>query len=139
MNIINYEEFKKMAEYEKFINENSDFGLLKVQVFTAYNAIPIPNTEIIISKTFGDLKVVFFRGVTDSSGIIDNISLPAPISSSASSLEAPNYTIYDLTAINVGYESIKQYAIGMFGGIKVIQYVKMTPEIILEGDNIYGN
>ena len=44
MNIINYEEFKKMAEYEKFINENSDFGLLKVQVFTAYNAIPIPNT-----------------------------------------------------------------------------------------------
>lgn len=128
MTVISYEDFKKMPEYENFIKENPGVGLLKVQAFTAYNAIPIENTEIVISKDFGDTKVVFFRGVTDSSGIIDNISLPTP-AVNVSSYEAPEYTLYDLTAINVLYESIKKYLVGMFSDIKVIQYVKMTPKI----------
>lgn len=138
MNIISFEDFKKMPEYQKFINENTDTGGLKIQAFTAYNAIPIPDTEIMISKDIGNNRVVFFRGFTDSSGIIDNILLPAP-KSVVGSIEAPLYTTYNLTAIHVGYESIKQYSIGMFGGIKVIQYVKMTPEVILEGVEQNGN
>lgn len=137
MNVISYEEFKNTSEYEKFVKENPDIGLLKVQVFTAYNAIPIENTEVVISKDFGDTKVIFFRGITDSSGIIDNISLPAP-SVNISSYDAPEYTLYDLTAINVLYESIKQYLVGMFGEVKVIQYVKMTPKMD-EGMSNYGS
>lgn len=137
MNVISYEEFKKTSSYESFAKENPTMGLLKVQVFTAYNAIPIENTEVVISKDFGDTKVIFFRGVTDSSGIIDNISLPAP-SVNVSSYEAPEYTLYNLTAINVLYESIKQYLVGMFGNVKVIQYVKMSPKTN-EVINNYGN
>ena len=135
--IISYDEFMRLDEYQDFINENPDMGTLKVQVFTAYGAIPISDTDILISKDIGSYRVVFFRGRTDSSGIIDNISLPAP-SVNVSSYEAPEYTLYNLTAINVLYESIKQYLVGMFGNVKVIQYVKMTPksnEVI----NNYGN
>ena len=36
--------------YQDFIRENPDVGYLKVQAFTAYGAIPIPNTSIIITK-----------------------------------------------------------------------------------------
>lgn len=139
MNILTFEEFKKTSEYEKFNDENPAVGSLKVQAFTAYGAMPIPGAEVTISKDIGENRIVFFRGVTDSSGIIDHIELPAPPQSSSGSLEAPLYTLYDLTAIHVGYESIKQYSVGMFGGIKVIQYVKMTPEVILEGVEQNGN
>lgn len=135
---INFDEFKKTPEYQDFAKENPDLGTLKVQAFTAYNALPVANTEIMISKEIEEYRVIFFRGQTNSSGIIDNIQLPAP-KSSLSSTEPPLYTVYDLTAIHTGYESIKQYSIGMFGDIKVIQYVKMIPEVILEGVEQDGN
>lgn len=138
MTVINFEEFMRTPEYQDFKRDNPDIGTLKVQAFTAYNALPIAGTDIMLSKDIEEYRVVFFRGQTDSSGIIDNIQLPAP-KSSIGSIDAPLYTVYDLTAIHVGYESIKQYSIGMFGGIKVIQYVKMTPEIVLEGVEQDGN
>lgn len=138
MTVISFEEFMRTPEYQDFKRDNPDIGTLKVQAFTAYNALPIAGTDIMLSKDIEEYRVVFFRGQTDSSGIIDNIQLPAP-KSSIGSIDAPLYTVYDLTAIHVGYESIKQYSIGMFGGIKVIQYVKMTPEIVLEGVEQDGN
>ncbi len=132
MKIISYEEFKNTDLYADFIKENSDFGNLKVQVFTAYGAIPVPDTAIVVSKDIEEYRVVFFQGLTDSSGIISNISLPAP-KMVTSNEETPVYTIYEMTAVHTGYETLKTYSIGMFGGVNVIQYVKMMPEIHLEG------
>lgn len=140
MNFINYEDFQNTADYQTFIEENPDVGNLKVEVFTAYGAIPIPDTEILITKTINNNTVVFFRGMTNSSGIIDNITLPSPPANyTPTPYSLPMYTIYDLTAIHEGYESIKKYNIGIFGGVKVIQYVKMTPEVNLQGVDTNGN
>lgn len=138
MNIISYEEFKNTDLYEDFIKENDDTGNLKVQAFTAYGAIPIPDTNIVVYKDIEEYRIVFFQGVTDSSGIISNIVLPAP-KMVTSNEETPIYTIYNMTAFNEGYESLKSYTIGMLGGVNVIQYVKMMPEVNLEGVDINGN
>jgi len=135
MEFITYDEFKKMDIYEDFIAKNPSIGYLKVQATTAYGAIAVPDTEITIYKDIGENNVIFFRGNTDSSGIIDNIALPAPLMVDSTSLETPEYTIYDLNAVNLGYETIKKYSIGMFGGVKVIQNIKMTPQVVL-GDNL---
>ena len=138
--IISYEEFMKLDEYKQFINENPDIGILKVQVFTAYGAIPISDTDIIISKNIGNYRVVFFKGKTDSSGIIADIELPAPPFELVPNPDVPpKYTLYDLSAIHIGYESIKQYSIGMFGGVKIIQYVKMNPEIDMSEESSNAN
>jgi len=51
----------------------------------------------------------------------------------------PQYTLYDLTAIHLGYENIKKYLIGMFGGVGVIQYIKMTPKVDLDDGGSNGN
>lgn len=140
MTLINFEDFKKLDEYKKFSNDNPDSGYLKVEAFTAYGAIPVPNTQILITKDIGDYRVIFFQGYTDSSGMISNIELPAPVALLTSTTEAiPEYTIYDLTAIHEGYETLKKYSIGMFGGVNIIQYVKMTPEVVLEGAEQDGN
>ena len=77
MEYIIYEEFKKTDLYQQFILDNPDVGYLIVQAFTAYGAIPIENVNIVISKDIGNYKVIFFQGVTDSSGIISDIMLPA--------------------------------------------------------------
>lgn len=138
MKIISYEEFKNTDLYEDFILENSDAGNLKVQVFTAYAAIPTPDTKIVVYKDIEEYRVIFFQGVTDSSGIISGISLPAP-KMVTSNEETPIYTIYNMTAFNERYETIKNYTIGMLGGINVIQYVKMMPIVDLEGVDLSGN
>lgn len=140
MTLISYEEFKNLDLYEDFIRENPDMGNLKVQVFTAYGAIPVADTEILITKDIEEYRVVFFRGNTDSSGIISNISLPAPVTvTSATPDVVPGYTIYDMTAVHAGYETLKTYTIGMFGGVNIIQYVKMIPEINIGGVDNNGN
>jgi len=131
MEFISYDEFKKLGIYEDFIKKNPDLGYLKIQATTAYGSIAVPDTEIVIYKDIGEYNVVFFRGKTDSSGIVDDIVLPAPRAVLPTSLEMPEYTIYEMNAIHTGYETIKRYSIGMFGGVKVIQYVKMTPEVIM--------
>lgn len=138
MNIISYEEFKNTDLFEDFIKENSDVGSLKVQVFTAYGAIPIKDTNIVVYKDIEEYRVIFFQGVTDISGIISDIKLPAP-RMVASNEETPIYTIYNMTAINSLYESLKSYTIGMLGGVNVIQYVKMMPNVNLERANNDGN
>lgn len=138
MNIISYEEFKNTDLYEDFKKENDDIGNLKVQVFTAYGAIPIANTNIVVYKDIEEYRVIFFQGVTDISGIISDIKLPAP-KMVTSNEETPIYTIYNMTAFNTGYESLKNFTIGMLGGVNVIQYVKMMPNVELEGDGTNGN
>lgn len=127
MNNITLEQFKNLPEYQNYLQNNPSTGVLKVQVFTADQAIPIPNTQVYITKLIDNYNVLFFEGVTDSSGIIDNIILPAP--SGDFDLEdfvTPNYTTYQLVASNDELKQIKQYQISMFGDVKVLQYVKMS-------------
>ncbi len=134
MNLTTYEEFMQMDEYQQFIKDNPDLGYLKIMAFTAYQAIPIPNTEILITKDIGNNRVIFFKGATDSSGIIDNIALPAPPSGySSTNHKTSSYTFYHLTAIHKDFESIKQYEIALFGNLKIIQYIKMIPSVDIGG------
>jgi len=135
LKIISYEEFKNTDLYEDFIKENDDIGNLKVQVFTAYGAIPIENTNIVVYKDIEEYRIIFFQGITDSSGIISDISLPAP-RMVTSNEEVPIYTVYNMTAFNTGYETLKNFSIGMLGGVNVIQYVKMMKDINSSGDDL---
>ena len=89
MNFTTLEEFKKTESYQKFIEENPSTGRLKVEVFTAYKAVPIPDTEILITKDIDGSKVLFFRGLTDSSGMISNIELPSKEEDKNYNLEIP--------------------------------------------------
>ena len=64
--------------YQEFLKENPENGILKVQVFMANQAIPIANVNILIEKEISNETLDFFNGMTNESGIIEAISLPAP-------------------------------------------------------------
>lgn len=135
MDYMSLEQFEKTDEYKNFIEENPSTGVLKVQVFTADQAIPIANAEVFITKKIGDNDVLFFSGQTDSSGIVDNIILPAPKAEiNLDTFEVPKYTTYNLVVSSDEYKKIKQYNISMYGDVKVLQYVK-----IYSGGNMDGS
>ncbi len=140
MDLLTFEEFKKTEDYKKFVEENPEIGYLKVNVYTAYKAVPIPNTEVLITKTINNNNIIFFQGNTNSSGSIENIILPAPKNSSLITKDAPPaYTLYDLTAVHKNYGIAKKNNIGIIGEIKVIQNIKMNPEINFKGVDTLGN
>lgn len=134
MNTLTYEEFMKTEAYSSFIKENSEMGQLKVMAFTAHQGLPIENAEVVITKNIDTNRILFFRGFTNSSGIIDNINLPAPPSGyNSQTEEINNYTIYDLYVTHPEYEPF-QHIVGMFGDLKVIQYAKLIPNIQMGGN-----
>lgn len=127
---ITYDEFKKTDLYGQFAVDNPDIGILKINAYTASEGYPSSNTNISIYKKIGDYNVLFYSGMTDANGVIDNIVLPAPPGIN-DVLEAPKYTIYDLDATRTGFVKIIDYKIGMIGGVNVIQYINMVPEVNL--------
>lgn len=130
MAFISYDEFQKMDSYPNFIQKNPDVGYLKVQAFMADQAIPIANVDILITKEIAGNTIVFFRGKTNSSGIIDNIALPAPTDTyNALNETYSEYETYDLTAVKDTFQPLNKYKIAMFGGLKVLQYIKMIPVV----------
>lgn len=122
-------------KYPNFVKENPATGVLKVQVFSANQAFPLPDVEIDVWKEIDGDKVMFFRGVTDSSGIIDNIILPATVAKK--NIDSPGditYTPYTLTAIYPKTGMKKDYEIGIFDNLKVIQPIRISTIPMMDGD-----
>ena len=129
MEYMTLEEFQELDEYQNFLKEFPDTGTLRVRVFTMGGLIPLSNTNILILKRIGKYNVLFYNGITDSMGFLGDIVLPAP-KRDLITMNMPLSTTYDMSAIHIGYQDIQQYTITIYGGITVIQYVRMIPEVL---------
>ena len=121
-------DFNAPQTYEEFLNQNPAKGTLKIQAFTARQAIPVPGVHVIVSKRIGDENHIFFEGTTDESGLIDNITLPAPMRSSSETPFQPHpFALYDIQTDHPSYlqQDLRYGAI--FEGIKSIQPVDLIP------------
>lgn len=129
--------------YEQFLSQNPGIGALRVQVFSGQQAIPIPNAEVTVTKEFSDGQKVFFDGITDISGIVDNIELPAP---SREISESPQprgdgvqmllpYLQYNVMVTEARHRPQEYTNVAIFDGIKSIQPVRMTPVQFANGGN----
>ena len=123
---INDEKFLNSEDYRNFIAANPKQGSLKIRAYAASQAVPISGLGIVVSKNIGNNNVIFFEGFTNESGVIENITLPAPLLDT-NNMNIPNSTSYDITAT---YEpdNIKQiYKVNMYEGIYVIQNITIVP------------
>lgn len=114
--------------YQDFLKENPSYGFLKIRASAANEAVPISNIKIKVSKEIGNNNVIFYEGITDESGMINNIKLPSPVKIT-SDLEKPKFTDYKLTAINEMENIDKEYTISICCGITVIQYINIIPKV----------
>ena len=132
--LTHYSNIRNLDEQKANEIIRDTLAMMHYKQITKYS-YPIENVKVIVSKDIGNYRVIFFEGNTDSSGIISDIMLPAPETITDPNA-TPAYTIYNMTAIHSEYEAIKNYSIGMFGDVRVLQYVKMMPQISLEGGQL---
>lgn len=118
----------RLDSYEEFIRENPRRGYLKVQAFSGRQSYPIEGVRVAITRDFGDETVLFFEGVTDADGIIDDIELPAPPRENSLVFLTPDKTAeYDMTALYDGVPP-QRSKIQIYEGIKSIQPVLIGAE-----------
>ena len=131
----NDELFKQTNTYKEFINNNPSIGYLNIKAYAANFALPINNMEVEVSKVIDNYKVIFFEGLTNSSGTITKIELPTPPVSN-NDLDIPQFITYDIIAKYNGEELI--FKVDIFSNIVVVQNINVVPNLRKE-DTLYGN
>ena len=56
-------------------------------------ALPVSGLDVVVSTKYDGMNIIFFRGKTDASGMIENIKLPAPVL--GNNLVIPNFSSGD--------------------------------------------
>lgn len=130
-------EFKNTTTYKNFMNINNGKGILKVEASTASEAYPIKDVEITISKKLDGKDIIFYKGVTNDSGIIDGIVLPTrKMTDNVEDVSDIFFTTYDLVANSKKYNLKKEYDVSIFDNVKVIQPVIFPVNDLVSGDNV---
>lgn len=124
---VNNQEFKNSSFFKNFSMNNPGKGNLKIRAFAANEAMPISDVRVIVSTVYNNRKIVFFDGVTDSSGMIETLSLPTP-GLLLDNLEEPNSIIYEVEAIYGLNNSNQIFTVLMYDGICVVQNIGILPD-----------
>lgn len=132
------ENFLNTKAYLDFIKDNPGSGTLIIRAYAAGGAIPISNLDITISKIIDDYNVIFFKGATDNSGMISNISLPAPLKMT-NDLNVPLSTSYEINAYYEPDNLNLEYKVNIYDGIYVVQNIKILPEVPQRKGEYNGN
>lgn len=125
---INNENFVNTEVYQRFIRENSEHGTLRIRAYAANQAIPISGVSVVIRAKIENNDVVFFEGVTNESGLIDGISLPAP-KLDVDNLGIPRKMTYDVVATYVPDNVNFLYKVNIYENVFVIQDINIVPSM----------
>lgn len=127
---INDEEFINSNAYMEFMNNNKGMGYLRIRAYAANQAVPITGLKILVNKKINGYNVNFFEGYTNESGVIDNISLPAPVNDS-NDLVIPKSTEYEVMATNDNANLT--FIVNVYDKLYVIQNIGIVPKMSLGG------
>ena len=128
MNTYNFDDpiFMESQLYQNFMEQNPSQGFLRIRAYAASQALPISGLRVIVSKIIDNNKVVFFDGVTNSSGLIEKIVLPVPRLNS-NNQEIPVATTYDIEAIYTPDNIDRKYLVNMYENIYAVQNINVVP------------
>ena len=124
---INDENFINSDIYKSFIKDNPVNGYLKIRAYSASQAIPVRGLKIVVSTEYNGDIIVFFNGFTDTSGVIEKITLPAPRLTS-DNLDVPSKIVYDIKATYPNNLVDLKYQVNIYEDIFVIQNINIVPE-----------
>ncbi|MCQ2479326.1 MAG: hypothetical protein MJ120_01700 [Clostridia bacterium] len=130
----------KFKNYEEFIKGNPQNGSLKVQVFAADHAFPVPNARVVVVLELQNGTKEFFDGLTDINGIVDDIILPAPARESSqapSDSPALPYSSYTTYVEHPDFVEARYTDVPVFAGIKSIQGVELIPLVSVGNEPKY--
>ena len=67
-----------MQRFDEFKSECNKRGILRVETYSSNGLYPVGNSRVIVYKEIDGEKYYIYDSHTDSSGILDNLQLPAP-------------------------------------------------------------
>ena len=124
----NDNNFKNSEIYKNFIKVNPSNGCLNIRASSANYAVPIDNVKIIVSKIIDNYNIIFYEGLTDESGMINQIILPTP-NINSNDLIIPQSISYTLEAIYEKDNISRKYTVLMYSGICVVQNINLIPTV----------
>ncbi len=113
----------------EFQNRNRGEGNLKVQVFSGRQAFPVVSARVVVTKEFDNGPYTFFDDLTDTSGIVEGMSLKTPLSAAATEdNEFLPYSTYTIRVTHPYFISTVYTNVPVFDGITSIQPVNLVPK-----------
>lgn len=115
-------------EYYEFTQLNPGRGSLKVQVSTAREAFPIKDVVVDVAVEYMGKRYTIYNDLTDSSGIVDKMVLPArPSADSLNSKTAFDEARYLVSLYSPYYNPVNNYAVTVYDNIETILPISLIP------------
>lgn len=115
--------------YEEFIRHYPGRGTLKVQLSVARGAYPIKNAMVDVAQIWDGVRYSLYNDVTDISGIVDNMVLPAKsIESALNADEEEPEAEYMITIFHPDFEEITDCAVIIHDKIETILPISLVPK-----------
>ncbi len=116
-------------DYEDYIRHYPGRGTLKVQISVARGAYPIKNVMVDVSQEWNGTRYSLYNDVTDISGIVDNMVLPAKSIESDLNFDDPEPEAeYHITIFHPDFEEITDCAVVIHDKIETILPISLVPK-----------
>ncbi|MBQ9942027.1 MAG: hypothetical protein IJP03_03360 [Christensenellaceae bacterium] len=114
---------------EVFLRQNPETGFLKVQVFTAGQALPVADAQVWVEKDFAAGSHAFHFVKTDADGVTGGLALPAPKRPAEPVIgRPPPFADYRVRVEKPGFREAVFPHVPVYGGIRSIQPVDLQPK-----------
>lgn len=116
-------------EYEEYIRAYPGRGTLKVQISVARGAFPLKNVLVDVSQILGGVRYSLYNDVTDISGIVDNMVLPARSFESTLNFESSQIgeAEYLVTIFHPDFKEMKDCVVVIYDKTETILPVSLVP------------
>ena len=116
-------------EFEKYINEHTGRGSLKVQVSAANRSFPVKNVFVDVAAINGGVRYSLYHDVTDESGIVNEIVLPSCAGSENNNPETAgkDNVTYLISIYHPDFREIVDYPVTVQDRIETILPVALEP------------
>lgn len=116
-------------EYEEYIREYPGRGTLKVQISVARGAFPLKNVLVDVSQIYQGVRYSLYNDVTDISGIVDNMVLPARSFESTLNFDSAQIpeAQYLVTVYHPDFKELTDCAVVIHDKTETILPVSLTP------------
>lgn len=114
--------------------DDTDTATLVVQVYTARQAIPIPEADVSVYCGDGDGNVLISFRTTNADGKTDPLLLSAPNRDFSETPDPPErpYAVYHVRIDHPQYISETLEDVQLFGGVESILPVELTPYVPID-------
>ena len=110
-----------------FMDAHPERGTLRVQVSTGRGLFPVEGARVEVYRRLGPEPTVFYEGVTDASGIAEDIHLPALPAGWSQSAETAGIsgTAYQVAVRHPQYGTVEGRPVTVFPRIETILAVSL--------------